>query len=99
MNRGTGSPAPGSGIGQVGLVVKDGLYDRTKAIMRVTPLNLIDHTDRLSIRRGSWAELCYDSRSGYRRADAFDQFEPQVRQITKAEVHLHGINIWVQTLK
>lgn len=94
-----GSPVPGSGIGQVGQVVKDGLCDGTKVIMRVTPFHLIDHADRLSIRRGSRVELCYDSRSGYRGADAFHQFEPQVRHITKAEVHLHGISIWVQTLK
>jgi hypothetical protein len=67
--------------------------------MRVTPLNLIDHADRLSIRRGSRVELCYDSRSGYRGADVFDQFEPQDRQITTAEVHFHGISMWVQTLK
>jgi hypothetical protein len=76
-----------------------GLCDGTKVIMRVTPLNLIDHADRLSIRRISRVELCYDSRSGYRGADAFDQFELQVRQITKSEVHLHGISMWVQTLK
>jgi hypothetical protein len=44
-------------------------------------------------------ELCYDSRTGYRGVDAFYQFEPQVRQITKAEVHLHGISMRVQTLK
>ena len=68
---------PGSGIGQVGQVVKDGLCDGTKVIMRVTPLHLIDHADRLSIRRGSRVELCYDSRSGYRGADACDQCEPQ----------------------
>jgi hypothetical protein len=89
----------GAGIGQVGQVVKDGLCDRTKVIMRVKPLNLIDHAERLSIRRGSQVELCYDSRSGYRRADAFDQFGSQVRQITKAEIHLHGISMWVKTLK
>jgi hypothetical protein len=52
-NRGTGSPVPGSGIGQVGQVVKDGLCDGTEVIMQVTPFNLIDHTGRLSIRRGS----------------------------------------------
>jgi len=86
MNRGRGSPAPGSGIGPVGQVIKDGLCDGIKVIMRVTPLNLIDHADRFSVRRGS-------------RADVFDQLEPQVRQITKAEVHLHGISMWVQTLK
>lgn len=90
---------PGSGIEQVGQVVKDGLCDGIEVIMRVTPVNLIDHAGRLSIRRGSREELCYDSRSGYRGADAFDQFEPQVRQITKAEVHLHGISMWMQTLK
>ena len=90
---------PGSGIGQVGQVVKDGLRNGTKAIRRVTPLNLTDHADRLSIRRGSRVELCYDSRSGYRGADAFDQLEPQVRQITKVEAHLHGISMWVQTLQ
>ena len=44
---------PGSGIGQVGQVVKDGLRNATKAIRRVTPLNLTDHAGRLSIRRGS----------------------------------------------
>lgn len=90
---------PGSGIGQVGQVVKDGLCDGTKVIMRVTPLSLIDHADRLSIRRGSRVELCYDSRSSYCGGDAFYQFEPQVRQITKAEVHLHGISMRVQILK
>ena len=36
--------------------------------------------------------LCHEPRSGNRGADAFDQFEPQVRQITKAEVHLRGIS-------
>jgi len=86
MNRGTGSPAPGSGIGPVSQVVKDGLCDGTKVIMRVTPLHLIDHADWFSVRRGSLA-------------DAFDQFEPQVRQVTKAEVHPHGISMWMQTLK
>jgi hypothetical protein len=92
-NRGTGSPLPGSGIGQVVQVVKDGLWDGVQVIMRVTPLHLIDHADRLTIRQGSRVEWCYDSRSGYRGADAFDQFEPQVRRITKAEVHLHGISM------
>lgn len=99
MNRGTGSPVPGSGIGQVGQIVKDGLCDGIKVIMRVTPLNLIDHADRLSIRRRSRVELCYDFRTGYRGVDAFYQFEPQVRQITKAEVHFHGISMRVQTLR
>jgi len=86
---------PGSGVRQVGKVVKDGLCDGIKGIMRVTPLHLIDHADRFSIRQGSRVELCYDSRSGYRGADAFDQFEPQVRHITKAEVHFYGIRMWV----
>ena len=48
---------PGSGIGQVGQVVKDGLCDGTEVIMRVTPLNLIDHAGQPSLRE----EVGYDS--------------------------------------
>jgi hypothetical protein len=99
MNRETGSPVPGSGIGQLDQAVKDGPCDGTEVIMRVMPGHLVDHADRLSIEGRSRVALCHEPRSGNRGADVFDQFEPQVRQITKAEVHFRGISMWVQTLK